>query len=148
MAGGRPLKYEGEETLRKGLEYIESCKDEPIVNDDGKLLYLNVNLPKIAGLAKKLDVRRETIHDWARKYPEFSHIVEKCLSEQEEVLVNKGLSGQYNPTIAKLLLTKHGYREGFDHTSDGDKIEGITFEIVNAPKNTDNTNTTEDSTEQ
>jgi hypothetical protein len=26
-------------------------------------------------------------------------------------LINNGLSGDYNPTIAKVLLSKHGYRE-------------------------------------
>ena len=28
-----------------------------------------------------------------------------------------GLQGSYNPTIAKVLLTKHGYREGTDITT-------------------------------
>ncbi len=37
--------------------------------------------------------------------------------------MNNGLSGDYNPTIAKVLLTKHGYREGIEATGkDGEKL--------------------------
>ena len=44
----------------------------------------------------------------------FSNIFEKLMSEQEKVLVNKGLTGDYNSTIAKLILTKHGYSDKQD----------------------------------
>jgi hypothetical protein len=30
---------------------------------------------------------------------------------QEYMLIGKSLKGQYNPTITKLLLTKHGYAD-------------------------------------
>ena len=39
------------------------------------------------------------------------------MSKQADRLLNNGLSGNYNPTIAKVMLTKHGYREGIDNTT-------------------------------
>ena len=33
------------------------------------------------------------------------------------MLANKGLAGMYNPTIAKVLLSKHGYREGHEYAN-------------------------------
>ena len=78
---------------------------------------INVKLPSKGGLAVYLNVTRETVYDWAQKYPEFSYIIERLGAIQEERLLNNGLSGTYNPTIAKVLLTKHGYREGIDNTT-------------------------------
>lgn len=48
--------------------------------------------------------------------------MERLGSEQEERLINNGLGGQYNPTIAKVLLTKHGYTDKVDVTSKDEKL--------------------------
>ena len=144
---GRPLKYEGEETIRKSKEYIEGCLDEVEKDKDGKVIDISANLPKAEGLAKKLGVRRETLYDWANKYPEFSNILEMVNQEQVERLINMGLSNKYNPTIAKLVLAKHGYKESLDHTSDGEKIETVTVNI-NAPRTGSDTSISKDSQQQ
>lgn len=73
-----------------------------------------IRLPNIGGLAVYLDIARDTIYDWKKKHPDFSYIVEKILAEQENRLVNGGISGDYNATISKVMMTKHGYREGHD----------------------------------
>ena len=44
------------------------------------------------------------------------------------MLINKGLSGDHNPTIAKVLLTEHGYREGTELSGEGGKPLTITFD--------------------
>ena len=63
-----------------------------------------------------LGISRATVYDWKEKYPEFSDIIEKLQSVQADRLLLNGLSGDYNPVIAKVLLTKHGYREGIEQT--------------------------------
>lgn len=115
MTAGRPTEY-NQSFVERAKEYLTSCKD---FEGEKKL---KVNIPTKGGLAVYLDVARETLYDWASKYPEFSDIMEKVGAEQENRLINNGLSGDYNPTIAKVLLTKHGYREGIDQTTNDKEL--------------------------
>lgn len=105
--GGRPTDY-SPEMVTKAQEYIDSCQDTD-VETDTRIVKVKVNIPTKGGLAVHLGVSRETLYQWAKIYPEFSDIMERLGSEQEARLINNGLSGDYNPTIAKVLLTKHGY---------------------------------------
>jgi len=116
---GRPTKY-SEEILVKAQEYLDSCEDidRQIVkqtnSEKGYEMYENklvVKLPSIEGLARFLNISRSTIYKWAEEKKEFSDILEDLLVKQAERLLNNGLSGDYNSTIAKLILTKHGYVE-------------------------------------
>jgi len=77
------------------------------------------DIPTIAGLALYLQLSRETIYAWAKDptKSEFSDIVSDILAAQENTLVQKGLKGDFNPTITKLMLSKHGYVERQDITS-------------------------------
>jgi hypothetical protein len=57
------------------------------------------------------------------------------LTIEKHTLINKGLRGLYNSTIAKLILSSnHGLREGTDITTRGDKIqqEPISLEEMKA----------------
>lgn len=117
--GGRPTDY-CEEILLKTREYIDNCEDEDIQKvkqsneEKGYEMYenkLKVNLPTVAGLAVYLEVSRDTIYEWASKHKEFSDIIKRLRAKQEDRLINSGLSGDYNPTIAKVLLAKHGYKD-------------------------------------
>lgn len=72
------------------------------------------NLPNIAGLAVVLGVSRETVHAWGRDETkqDFSDILSNLRTLQEHSLVNGGVSGEYNPTITKMILNaKHGYHD-------------------------------------
>ena len=73
-------------------------------------------IPSHAGLANYLEVRRETLYDWAKQKnkAEFSNILGEILAKQEEMTLNGGLSGTFNASIAKLLLGKHGYSDKQD----------------------------------
>jgi hypothetical protein len=113
-AGGRPPKYTPE-LLEKAREYLDTCID--IQEDKENGISKRVNLPSKAGLALYIKVSRDTLYDWANQYEEFSNIMEELGAKQELALLNNGLSGAYNQTITKVILTKHGYREGIDQTT-------------------------------
>ena len=106
--GGRPTKYSNDTLIvaRDYLNHYEKHGDQ---------------IPSIAGLAVILGVRRETLHVWAKEEgkEQFSNILGEILSEQEKVLISKGLSGAFNPTIVKLVLGKHGYHDRQDSTITG-----------------------------
>lgn len=106
---GEPLGKKKNKARKKLVRYEEVIEEESYVK-----LYPNV--PSKGGLAVHLKVARETLYDWANKYPEFSDIMERLGSQQEKELISKGLDGSYNPTISKVLLTKHGYREGIEQS--------------------------------
>ncbi len=103
MAGGRPTKYTDELLERAGqyLDEYEKAGDQ---------------IPSVAGLSLWLGLSRSTIYDWGddEDKPEFSHILMEILSKQESLLLNKGLSGDFNAQITKLVLGKHGYKSHHD----------------------------------
>jgi hypothetical protein len=97
----RPSKYTPQ-ILEKAKAYV-----------DGGYLACGDVIPQMAGLSIELDIHRDTIYDWCNDPDKqaFSDIVAKCLRAQERKLLNGSLTGDLNPTIAKLILTKHGYSE-------------------------------------
>ncbi len=132
---GRPTLY-NQEILVKTQEYIDMCGDEideyHKTRGDKSNTYdrvVKVNLPTIEGLAVYLGINKDTIYTWRKEYKDFSDLIDKLLDKQARELINKGLSGDYNPTIAKVLLTKHGYREGIDSDNKNTiQISGLTPE--------------------
>jgi len=100
---GRPSKY-NDDTVKKAKEYLEGIEksDEAV--------------PTVAGLSLALDVCRDTVYDWAGQEDkaEFSYIVKRLLAKQELMLASKGLEGDFNASMAKLMLSKHGYSEKQD----------------------------------
>lgn len=113
----RPTVYT-EDILTKTQEYIDSCEDqiENVIageSDSFKKyqLRIKVKLPTIEGLARYLKIHKDTVYTWRKEKPEFSDLIDDLLAKQAEALIAKGLSGDYNSTIAKVLLTKHGYSD-------------------------------------
>lgn len=126
---GRPTGY-NKGRVKQVKEYLDSCQDIEVqlikqVNEKkGYQMYenkLKVNLPTIEGLAYTLDVSRSTIYLWKEDHKEFSDILEKLLAKQAFLLINNGISGAYNSTITKLMMTKHDYRDSQEHTGKGGK---------------------------
>lgn len=103
--------------LIKAQEYLASTHDRYDEQAHKEI----VNLPTFEGLAIHLGVHRDTLYDWDKKYSEFSDIIERLKQFQAHRLINNGLSGKYNHTIAKLILSKHGYadKQEIDHTTAG-----------------------------
>jgi len=104
-AGGRPTDYNNQ-ILVDAWSYVKE-----FANDAGKGESLKVNLPTIEGLALYLEISRSTLYLWQKEHKEFSDIIEVLQQKQATVLINNALGGHYNSTIAKVLLTKHGYTD-------------------------------------
>lgn len=134
MPAGRPTIY-NEGILLKTKEYIDSCKDgyevierpavkegKHIGNEDHRIA--KVRIPTIEGLAVFLDVNKTTVYAWRKEYEEFSNLIDLLLAKQADMLISNGLTGEYNTVIAKVLLTKHGYRDALDTdlTTKGDRL--------------------------
>lgn len=121
---GRPTKYEPR-FIESADEYLALNQDEEYdwTKADGKVqtVYekkIKVHLPTVEGFALFLNVDKTTLYEWASKYPEFSHALRKIVEEQHKRLIDKGLSGEYNSTIAKLVLSaNHNMRERQDITT-------------------------------
>lgn len=68
-------------------------------------------IPSLSGLACYLGVCNKTIHNYKNNNDVFLHIVSRILTIQENRLLNGGLAGEFNASITKLLLCKHGYHD-------------------------------------
>ena len=125
---GRPTLY-NESILKRLQTYIDEAEDEELellsaVSLKGTEMFrrkLKVHLPTVEGAALYLGIGKNTIYDWEELYPAFSHLMGELRAKQARMLIENGLNGDYNPTIAKVLLTKHGYREGIEQTGAGGK---------------------------
>ena len=125
---GRPTDYDAT-IVPLTLEYIDKCQDEIYIfqkasgKTDGFEEKIRTHLPSVAGLALHLDISRDTVYEWEKKHREFADTLTRIRAMQEQALLDGGLSGRYNPMIARLVLsTNHGYRENKDLTSGGEKL--------------------------
>lgn len=121
MPIGRPTKYNAE-LLEKAQKYLEVYEQHGDV------------VPTIEGLSLYLDVGERTIYTWAgeKSKKEFQHTLARLKSKQKQMIVAKGLTGDFNSAIAKLVLSaNHGMHEKQEHGhSGGVAIERITRTIV------------------
>ena len=135
---GRPTKYSSA-ILVKSQKYLDSCVDEykefhktrsDTSNSFERLV--SVKLPSAIGLALYLGITRSTLFKWQNEKPEFSDMLDMINMEQEQRLKEGGMNGDYNPTIAKLVLAKHGYTDRVDHTTKGQAIGAETQEKIDS----------------
>lgn len=98
MGMGRPSKYTTA-LIESGWYYVKHWRG---IGDE---------IPSNAGLAVHLHISRSTLQDWANDEAkvEFSDMLAEIQCTQERTLINKGLNGDFNSNITKLVLAKHGY---------------------------------------
>lgn len=98
---GAPTKY-NEDMLESTKTYI-----------DGAYEISGEVIPTIAGLSLFLELCEDTLHVWKNEdgKEDFSLLIKKLKAKQKSILIAKGLLGDFNSTIAKLILHKHGYSE-------------------------------------
>ena len=104
----RPTKY-SEDVLKKAKKYA-----------DGDYTSQGEVLPTVQGLALYLDLSTRTLQDWATQEEkgEFSRTLDNLKNKQATFLISKGLGGEYNPALAKLMLHNHGYSDKIEQTQD------------------------------
>ena len=96
---GRPTKY-CDEIVAQARGYIKKYQ----AHGD--------TIPSIAGMACAIGIAKSTLYDWAEDdNKEFSDILATCNMQQERILLNGGLSNEFNAAITKLALGKQGYSE-------------------------------------
>jgi len=135
----RPTEYK-KEYIDKVDEYLEAHQDSAL--DSHKI---KVRLPTIEGFAGFIDVSKKSLYNWGDENPAFLHALEKILREQHSRLINSGLSGDYNSTIAKLILSSnHGMREKADLTSNDQTLQVIIPQVVADAFNIHDTNSQTD----
>lgn len=102
---------------------------------------VKVKLPSKEDFADWLGVSRKTLYNWSDDNPEFAFALEKIHNAQHARLVNGGLDGTYNSTIAKLMLTSnHGYKDQADLTSGGKPLPLLDY-VKTGADDSDETNT-------
>lgn len=99
MPGGRPTIYSNE-LLSKCYEYLAKLPEDEVIHS-------------IEGLCDYIDIGKTTAHRWENEEgkEEFRAIMENVMRKQAKSLINGGLNGKHNPTISKLILTKHNYSD-------------------------------------
>lgn len=111
---GRPSKYdvafidavdkyleENQDEERQVLKY-ESAKWS--IWYDTKLV---VKLPTLEWFARYIGIAKSTLQEREKEHSEFSVALDKIREEQRQRLLNNWLSGDYNSTIAKLVLSSN-----------------------------------------
>lgn len=112
MPAGRPSKLTPEivETAHDYLQHYEKYGDV---------------IPSAAGLAVVCQVSEQTVYNWdCEENPQFFGLLAKLKTKQQQVLITKGLTGDFNAAITKLVLAKHGYHERVEQSGpDGGPIK-------------------------
>jgi len=99
-AGGRPTKYKSEYATREFIvDFKAWCKQTE-------------TLVSLCGYACYLEVCEDTLYEWAKIHPKFSESLAKLKQLSKQELINRGLTSQYSPNMAKFVLSaNHGMAE-------------------------------------
>lgn len=121
--GGRPPKYLPKYATDEYVDqFISVCRDnskpETLVLENGIThTRKRLMLPTVERFAKHIGVHKDSLYEWATKYPKFSVTIDKVKEIQKEWLMDNGLTGEYNPMIAKLILSNnHKMSDKVDNT--------------------------------
>lgn len=141
--GGRPTKY-NKDVVKKTYEYINGCVDTYYNYQKGFGATntferrVSAQFPTREGLSLTLSIHKDTLVEWEKKYPEFSAALAFLDDKQKEMIIRGSMNGDYNPMIAKLVLSaNHGMRDRSDITSDGKPLPpaNVTVNNINTLSN-------------
>lgn len=97
MPRGRPTKY-SKKMLELALDYLENYNSK-----------YGSAIPTIEKLARVLKVHKDTVYEWQNQHKEFSDVVHDLRLDQHEALANGGLRKEFDVSMVRLFLCKHGY---------------------------------------
>lgn len=99
MPAGRPLKFESAKQMQELIDaYFKYC-------DENNEIYT------VTGLAMALDTDRITLIRYSSK-DEFCNTIKKAKQKIENQMVNRALTGVYNPTVSIFLMKNNfGYED-------------------------------------
>lgn len=125
----RPTKYT-EENIAKAKDYLEVWESTGDV------------IPSQSGLADFLNISIACVENWAthEEKQEFLGVLDAIERKQRNILINRGLKGEFNSNIAKLVLGKHGFKEKTENALtgyDGGPIESKWTVTIVDPKDKD-----------
>ena len=66
-------------------------------------------IPSLPGLAEFLGSTTEEVSEWDD--PAYLRQLCALQDKQQQIILNKGLTGSFNSTVVKLVLAKHGFSE-------------------------------------
>lgn len=121
--GGRPTTYDPAYCDEADV-YLAECQDTydefHKTRGDKTDTYERipvVKLPTYEGFCQHINTPYETIMDWREVHPEFKAALNRIKLAQKKRLIEGGVAGTYNPTIAKLILSaNHGMNETSEST--------------------------------
>lgn len=90
--------------FRKALDGLMEAR--LVTTDKGQESYLKrpVDPPTLSGYAAEIHVGRRTIYAWMQQHEEFDDAVDQAKAVQEQVYVEMGLQGGYNPNVVNFVL--------------------------------------------
>lgn len=108
MGRGRPSKYTPE-LIERAQQYLAEWR-EP------KADTIEDVIPTREALASYLGISLSCLEKWSRdeSKEDLLRVLRKLDSDQVSILINRGLKGDFNSNIAKLILSRRGYSETKD----------------------------------
>jgi hypothetical protein len=136
----RPTKYK-KRFCKEIIEYFDqpATKEVPItyITKKGTERHTTETkpnkLPTVNGFCNKINIVRQTLLNWTEQHPEFLDAYTRARQYQEDIWLENGLLGLYNPGFA-ILLGKNvfGYKDKQDIGFDQDKPLEVTVKFVSA----------------
>jgi len=115
---GRPTKY-NDEIQAKAERYVFEWQ---AIGDV---------IPSRVGLCCWLAICKQTSYEW-EKHPQFLDTLRAVDTLQEYIALNKGIIGEFNATLTKLILANHGYsdKQQTDLTNSDSNLRPTTIKLV------------------
>ena len=108
-----------DKVLKDCQNYLENWKE------------IGDNLPSVVGMCIYANVSKSSVYNWVKDAANSGLLdtLEAVKEIQEHTAINKGISGEFNSTITKLVLANHGYHEKkeIEHAGKIETPTAITF---------------------